>query len=254
MTKLIYKAFFAFLLLTTSASAKRGPVKIGTSGAHANISWAQTCQDLYQEMRERNRTDLSHLPTTWNSRSFSDPNNHNPKQFTYLFHTLSGNPAQVIQRKFDLDIGTTRSPIFASLITEKTLDKTFWRNRSGFILEFAEDNLIGTSCVDSYALLFNITREEKEKRFELYRQKFGLDSPQQLFLSSLWSNYYNFEQLQDRYFSILTPNNEVLLRGVGTKGTVVRIAAVYVFQKDAPELKKYLIDFAHNNNLKIIGF
>lgn len=163
MTKLIFKALFAFLLLTASAHAKRDPVKIGTSGAHANTSWAQACQDLYQEMRERSKTDLSHLPTAWNSKAFSDPNNHNPKQFTYLFHTLAGTTDQVIKKNLTVDLGKLLSPVFASVITEKTLDKTFWRNRSGFILKFAEDNIVGTSCVDSYALFYGYTPEQNEK-------------------------------------------------------------------------------------------
>lgn len=231
----------------------------GLALANKDVPWPNVCGALSKEIQvaeSRARGSASpdgFFSKTWDSDSFTNPKFHNPKSFKYVIHAV------LQTRKFDsVNLGRGGGPIFASFITERTQKNRIWENSSGLVLSIKPDNVVGTSCVDTG---FNFPKQDVytmagfESGYRQYKEFYGMQTPKDLFLANLWPSYIDNVEFQKKYFFVLPKNNEILLRGIGVKGSIVRISAIFISPNDRnTELTNALKHFAEVEKLPILNF
>lgn len=212
---------------------------------HKGFSYLR-CVQLAYVLDKKGAKITSPIPGGWTSSQFTDPRRHNPKRFVYIVHAL-GSDLEYL--KSDTNLGAFAPDIWASVISNDVLYT--YGKASGLILSIEPDNVVGTSCYDT-----GFTYEDYKIGFEQYQSLHSGLTPEQMLASSQWPRYMSVEavrevapvQGQEMY-----QNNELLLRGRGGAGSIVRIVGIFLNRADKYiPTKKALRRFAKKHKLPVV--
>lgn len=194
-------------------------------------------------------------PQTWSQSQMSDPKNHDPKNFTYIVHAIG---SDLFELK-NPEIGTFADYIWASIISSDA-PYTYMRG-SGIILAIEPDNMVSNSCYDTgFQMPVGEGAESKpgqlDEGFGKYRALHKQLTPKQMLAATIWPHVMNEDEAQKYGVIARGPmylDNEMILKGRGNAGSVVRTIGVFINTKDPyPLTVAPLREFAAKYSLPII--
>ena|GEM_PF-4469785 len=227
-----------FVLLGFLIGCSTATPKLGRSREPAQVPSGpirdsyKDCLALGAEVAKLGGKLTSKIPRKWSQSEMTDPKAHDPKNYAYIVHAIGSN---LLELK-NPDIGTFFPYIWVSLISSDA-PYTYMRG-SGIILAMEPDNLVANSCYDTAFQMPVGEGEEQPNPGQLaeglakYRALHRELTPEQMLRATIWPHVMSGENVRkygsNSLDSALYLDNELILKGRGDAGTVLRTIGVFI--------------------------